>query len=237
MDPRTEREIARLRQIEEMRPRKGAILLVIPIVSVVLVAVLYVGMFTLGIRGRAADGERVTMEWEGCPEAAPILRARVERMGLGDPQLEVDGRRIRLTATLPAEPDVAAQIPHTLARRGILRAYEASTPATTLFTNADIVDVGIRQDLTLMPWTVLTLTEEARLRLQEVVLANREGRVHYTLDGEPIGSVSNLKGAPVEVELTPEGTDDRDRMHKAAARTVILASGPLPCALVPASGT
>ena len=231
-DP-NEEQIARLRQIHEMKPRKGAIILVIPILSVAVVGLAYVVMFSIFLGGRTADGARVTLQWSGCPAAGEVVSRRVEAMGLGDPELTTPDGRVVLTATLPAEPDVAARIPVTLAMPGVLRAWPEDDPSSTLFTNADVSQAAMRQDLTLMPWTVLTLTPEARQRLQDTVMAKRDGKVVYALDGQVIGTVSNLKGAALEVELTPEGTDDRDRMQKAAERTVVLGSGPLPCPLTP----
>jgi hypothetical protein len=228
-----EQQLARLQQIEDLKPRKGAILLVIPILSVIAVGILYVGMFTLGIQGRAADGDRRTFAWSTCAEAQPVVEARVAAMGLGEPEATFADGILRLTTTLPAEADVAARIPQTLAMPGVITGTAESDPARTVITNADITAAAMRQDLTLMPWTVLTLTEAAQERLRAFVLEERDGKVVYRLDGQTIGTVSNLKGAPREVELTPEGTDDRDRMHKAAERSVVLGSGPLPCPLTP----
>lgn len=232
MDDATEKQIQRLQQIEQMKPRKGAIILVFPILMVIGTGALWIGMLSLGVSGRAADGERVELAFSGCPEAEPMLARRVEAMGLGDPELTVDGDLLRLTATLPAEPDVAARIPATLAMRGVLSSSPQGHPDQVLFTNDDVEGAAIRQDITLSPWVVLTLTEEAQSRFQEVVLAERDGHVAYTLDGEPIGTTSNLNGAPREVELLPDAEDERVRMHLAAERAVVLDS-PLPCALTP----
>lgn len=225
MDPST-RE-----QVEMMKPRKGAFIFLIPIAMVVFVFVAYGFMFGLGIRGRAADGERVTLAWQGCPEARDVVARRVEGMGLGDPVFTPTDGGFRLEVTLPSDPDVAAEIPRTLATPGILRAHPVNDPARTLLTNADVARGSIRQDLTLSPWTVLSLNAAGLEKLGAFVDEEREGRVVYVLDGLPIGSVSNLKGATPEVELSPEGRDDRDRMHKAAARAILVDSGPLPCPL------
>lgn len=227
----TEQQIARLRQIEAMKPRKGAILLVIPIVAVILVGVTYIGMYAMFLQGRAADGERVTMAWSTCAEAQPVLEKRVEAMGLGDPELTFADGTLTLVATLPAEEDVAARIPGTLAMTGLLEGRRIEAPDDVLLSNTHITDAAMRQDLTLMPWTVLTLTDAGVERLKSAVVDQRDGKVRYTLDGVEIGVVSNLKGPTREVELTPDGPTERDRMHAAAERTIVLGSGPLPCPL------
>ncbi len=218
-------------QVEAMKPRKGAIILVIPILMVVVVFVGYGVMFGLGISGRAADGKRVTLAWEGCPEALDVVQHRVEGMGLGNPVYSKTDAGFTVEVTLPADPDVAAEIPRTLATPGFLRAHPTTDPNRTLFTSDQVEKGAIRQDLTLSPWTVITLSDEGVEALKAYIDEDREGRVTYLLDGLPIGSVSNLKGPTPEVELSPEGKDDRDRMHKAAARAIIVDSGPLPCPL------
>lgn len=232
-DEAVEQQLARLQQIEQMKPRKGAFILVIPIISVFIVFVLYAGMFWLGLSGRAAEGNRVTLVWATCAEAEPVIAKRVAFMGLGDPELSYADGTLSLTTTLPAEPDVAARIPITLAMPGVLTGTQQSHPDQLVIANADVQSAAMRQDLVLMPWTVLTITEEAQERLRAFVMSERDGKVEYRLDGELIGTVSNLKGAPREVELTPEGTDDRDRMHKAAERSAVLDSGPIPCPITP----
>lgn len=231
MDDANESQIRQLQQIQEMKPRKGAIILVFPILMVIAVFTLWIGMIGLGLQGRAADGERVELTWQGCPEAGPVLEKRVASMGLGEPELHTEGDQLRLTVTLPDEPDVAARIPTTLGMRGVLSSH-AEGSDEVLFTNADVTGAAIRQDITLSPWVVLTLTEAAQERLQAHVLAHRDGRIRYTLDGQPLGSTSNLDGAPREVELLPDGTDERDRMHRAAEQVIVL-DAPLPCDLVP----
>jgi hypothetical protein len=157
-------------------------------------------------------------------------------MGLGNPEIQFSDGVLKVTATLPAEPDVAARIPSTLAAPGVLRGTREHQPDVEMLSNADVVQSAMRQDITLMPWTVLTLTDEAQQRLLAFVMEKRDGKVTYTLDGQVVGTVSNLKGAPHELELSPVGTDDRDRMHKAAERTAILHGGPLPCTLTPIVG-
>lgn len=218
-------------QVEAMQPRKGALLLLIPAAMVGLTFVLYAGMLALGLYGRPADGDRVVMAFTGCAAAAPVVQARVAFMGLGDPVLAERPDGFDLQVTLPADPHVARGIPDTLTAPGRLQAVRRDAPDQVLFTEAEVAHAAIRQDLTLIPWTVLTLTDAGVAALGAYVREDREGRVIYRMDGAEIGSVSNLKGATPEVELSPELEDDRARLEAAAARAVVLDSGPLPCPL------
>ena len=136
---------------------------------------------------------------------------------------------LSLTATLPGDPAIAASIPGTLAERGWLEARVGETP---IFDSTNVTAGAIRQDLTLIPWTVLTIDDEGQKALQQAVEADREGEVVYFLDDRRIARNSNLKGWGPEVELQAEdATNDLDRMHLTAARSVVVGSGPLPCPL------
>ena len=217
-------------RVEALKPRKGAVILVIPILSVVAVFVLYAVTMWIVIGGQAPTGERVTWTFGACPEAKPFMQGRVDAMGLGRPEwLDLpDG--FQLTVTLPQDADVASGIPATLTAPGRLRAYPEDLPDTTVFTSDQIDGAAIRQDLTLIPWTVLDLDATGQEAVEQTVLGHRDGEIHYTLDGTFIARVSNLKGFGPEVEFTAEdAVSDRQRLQLVAARTIILDNGPLPC--------
>lgn len=216
-------------QVEAMQPRKGALLLLVPVALVFATLVAYVGLFALGVIGRAADGERVVLAFAACPEAQPVIARRVDGMGLGDPQFATTPEGFSLTVTLPSDPDVAAAIPTTLATPGRLVARRVGAPEPVLFTEARVTSASIRQDLTMIPWTVLTLDEAGVASLLAWAREQREGRVEYLLDGAPIGEVSNTQPISAEVELSPMLEDDRLRLHRAAEWAIVLNGGPLPC--------
>lgn len=213
--------------IEALKPRKGALVLLIPVFLVFLVLGVYIVTFVVAVQGRAADGERVTLTWSACPEAQEVIARRVEAIGLGDPVFATIDGGFTLTATLPSDPQVAMGIPATLTEPGVLQAMAGDT---VIFDNSDILSGSIRQDLTLIPWTVLRIDDDAVQRLGEAVMAERRGEVDYVLDGRKIARVSNLKGYGPEVEFTAEdASTDLERMMKTARRTVVIGSGPLPC--------
>lgn len=217
--------------IEALKPSRGVFILLVPLITVLIVLVLYAGTWIVAIQGRAADGERVTLTWRACEGVEEVLRHRVAAIGLGEPVLQRDGDTVSLTATLPADPVIAASIPGTLAERGWL---EARVGDQVLFDSSHVTGGSIRQDLTLIPWTVVQLDAHAEQQLQQAVEANREGEVVYFLDDHRIGRISNLKGWGPEIELQAEGAaNDLERMHLTAARSVVIGSGPMPCALEP----
>ena len=217
-------------QVQMMQPRKGALILLIPIVFIFLAFVAFFGMIGLGIWGRTADGERVTLTWASCPEARSVVEHRVQGMGLGEPVFSNTPDGFTVTMTLPSDPIIAAQIPTTLAQPGILSASRQDAPSSVVLTNEHISSAAMRQDLQLTPYTVLTLTEAGQHRLEAFVEEQKEGKLVYTLDGTEIAVMSNLMGAGPEVEFTPTDTlDARVRMQRAAERTILLDSGPLPC--------
>lgn len=220
-------------QVELMKPRRGALLLLIPVSAVLLVIGLWIVALAFGVYGRPADGDRVVFTWSACPEAQAVVAHRATGMGLGNPVFTSTASGFSLEARLPADPDVAARIPITLATPATLSAHVEGTPSRVLLTNADIEGAAIRQDITLSPWTVLTLTPKGLEALRSYVREQRDGKVVYTLDGQPIGTVSNLKGAALEVELTPSAPTEKERLHAAAERAILLDSGPLPCPVTP----
>lgn len=216
--------------IEQMKPRKGALVLLIPIFLVFAVLLLYVVTWVVAIQGRAPNGERVTLTWRACAEAQSVIAARVDAMGLGDPVFQEAPDGFSLTATLPGDPETATSIPGTLSERGLLLAKAGDR---VVFDHTHVERAAIRQDLTLIPWTVLYVDEAGVKALSEAVLADRDGEIVYELDGYPIARVSNLKGWGPQVEFTAEdATTDLERMRKTAARTIVIGSEPLPCPVV-----
>ena len=159
-----------------------------PLFSVLFVFAAYGLLFGLGVLGREADGDRVQISFQGCPEAKEALAHRVDTMGLGDPQWT--DSPLAVTVTLPSDPLDAEDIPKTLVRPGVMEIYQDGDDTPT-FTNAQITTAAPRLDLTMIPYTVMTLDAEAWAQAREAAGTEPKGRWRFDLDGETIGYQSN----------------------------------------------
>lgn len=213
------------------RPSWGCLLLVIPVLVLVGGVVGYIGMFILGVRGREATGERVEMAFSTCAEARPHIADRVALMGLGDPTWTDGEGGFTLTATLPADPIDAAGIPTTLAAPGRLEIYavEGATDASPVVAGerveASTVHLGMEGVVTLV-----RLDSPGSEALRAHMVARPEGHLRFLLDGETIFERSNLPAeARGSLEIPTQGPSEQAQMRVAAARSIILDAGPLPC--------
>ncbi len=217
----------------EQQPRGGCVVLLAPTLMIGGLILGYAGLFVAGIVGRAPTGERVTVRFEACPEARPLLVARVEEMGLGAPEWSdvldpPDG--FRLVATYPADPVVAAAIPGTLATTGALSAVWADGVAVDLPVESAIV----RLDASANPRSAVVLTPAAK----QAFLASRAAHPNEVavvrLDGVEVGRIEvEDEFEDGQVDLPgPDGTL-ADAMRVVAARTLTLNRGPLPCPVTP----
>ncbi len=227
-------------QPEQPRTRIGCFLLLIPAMITASVLIGYVVMWTIGLQGREVDGDRYTMTYTSCPAALDLIKARVARMGLGDPQYTTTESGFSLEARLPSEADVAAEIPKTLGRTGALEIHEVGVPeGTPPVIRADQVDdasvhLGMNGIVTLV-----RLNDEGAEALRKHMVGHSDGRIRYVLDGETIFERSNLPAEPrgsLELE-PPKDMDEVKQLRVAAERDVIIAEGPLPCTTTLVSAT
>lgn len=208
--------------------RTGCLIFAIVPVAVALTFLAYAVMLGLGLYGRPASGDRVTITFEACPEAGPILTDRAMSMGLTDAALHSEGARHELTATLPADPQIAASIPGTLAERGLLTVR--ASDGAVLADHTSVESAGVRMDIMMTPTTFVRLKRPAALSLRDHVRENPEGHLAIELDGAEVFVRSNRADlVEVELEIPPSAEDDQARMQLAAARGVVLGSGPHPC--------
>ncbi len=218
----------------KQRPIWGLLILILPIVGVLVVFALYAGMWAIGISGRAASGPRATLTFDGCPQARPLLEARLADMGLDDAAWTDTPGGFAVEVSLTGDPDVDARIPRTLAMPGAL---EIRGGDEALATNIDVVEASVRLDLLMVPSVLVKVGPEAAARVKEHVRANPGGQLRFLVDGVDVGGQSNLEPVAVgDLELAPDGYDvslDRERMHAVAAWSVVLDHGPLPCAVSP----
>lgn len=223
----------------EPRPTWGCVLLVVPIVMTVFGVAAYMGMFTLGVIGREPTGDRVRIEFASCPEAKALVADRTELMGLGDPVFADAADGFSLTATLPADPLDAAAIPGTLAAPGRLEVRDPKSPP-----DAPPVVAGERVDASTVHLgmdgviTLVRLDDKGSNELRDYMIAHPEGEIAYVIDGVTATTRSNLPAeARGNLEILTEGSDEHAQMRVAAARSIILDAGPLPCVVTVKSTT
>jgi hypothetical protein len=215
----------------EPRPTYGCLLLIVPIVLTVGGVIAYFGMFVLGILGRDATGERVEIQFATCPEARTLIADRVALMGLGDPEYRDSEGGFTLVATLPADPVDAAAIPNTLIETGRLEIRDPKAPA-----DAPPVIAGERVDASTVHLsvdgvvTLVKLDDQGANALRDHMISHPEGEIAFVLDGETVYTRSNLPAeARGNLEILTPGATEHEQMRIAAARSVILDAGPLPC--------
>ncbi|TVQ88725.1 MAG: hypothetical protein EA397_16140 [Deltaproteobacteria bacterium] len=212
------------------RPGWGCFFFSAPLAFALLIAAAYGVLFGAGMLGASADGERVTITFETCPEAQPLLSARVDHMGLGDPEWTERSSRLSLTATLPGT-EIAEHIPPTLARPGgfTLRTGPAREDPILLDHRAlqsaefSLKELG-------NPLVLLRLTASARTELIAHMESAPDGHISIWVDDELV--LSRPNDPPFrrdEIDVRAEGADGRDNIRRAVDWAMLMTFGPLPC--------
>jgi hypothetical protein len=214
---------------EQLTPRAGCWLFLLPILLGVAMIAAYIVVFVYGIIGHPADGPRVTMTYVGCSEAQDLVRKRVDAMGLGDPVLAPTPDGFTVTATLPSDAAIANGIPATLARTGSFAALDAEQG--TVIVDGPIAS-SVMQYGTDAPETVVQLDAEESTTLRKYMEEHPHGRMSYRVDGEEAFTRGNTPAeAKGTIELPVYGVTVEQAMKIAAERDIVLANGPLPCAI------
>ncbi len=207
----------------------------LPVVFALFLAVNVLALFLLGRMGGTASGQRLQVEFQAsCAEqAAPLIQARADAMGLGDPEWTVSGDRIRMVATMPGLPDEDTAVPALLAQPGHL---EVRSGDHVLATDDDVSDAGVQLDEAGMPYTDLTFLPDALGRLKEAVDGNPDGTLDFYLDGQLLAQRPNTIHVTDESLKVIAGVGTtRERMRRAADRAFVLDHGPHPCPVTVAS--
>ena len=206
-------------------PRKGALILLLPMLAVPLVFIAWGVFLYIGVHGRAADGNAVVFTLLACPEARPVLEKRAKEMGIEAELSEVPGGFLFKTR-LPLEPESAAQVVPGLTIPGSI---EVRTPeGGHVLGNEGVTDASVRLDLLLTSCTLLRLTPTASQAVEVYAHAHPEGEVRFWLDGVDVGRSVNREMTIGELELWPAEGSDLEKMHLAATRGVTI-DNPLPC--------
>lgn len=207
----------------------------VPVVFGLFLVANVVALFLLGSLGGRASGDRLEIRFTStcADDSATVIQHRVDAMGLGEPELAVQGDTVHLVATMPGHDDDRSAVPAVLARPGHL---EIKHGDTVLATEADLAEVSVALDEGGMPFDELHLQGEAAARLAQAVEADPQGSLLFVLDGEVLAERPNsIKILEDKVKVTAGEGDTRFRMRRAADRAIILDSGPHPCPVTVAS--
>lgn len=214
-----------------LEPTKGAgcWFFVMPIAMAAILVGGYGTLCMAGWYGHPASGDRVELVFEACPEAKPVLEARVAEMGLGTPEWKLDGSTITLTATLPGDEALAAGIPGTLAAQGAFL-IEPEGGGDPLATAANIDDARIRLDIVANPGTAIILDADAKDAIYQAMKADPEGKLVGRIDGVQVWERKNY---PPLTEGKLEIETDKETLQEGTAQTaewgILLNNGEHPC--------
>lgn len=214
------------------RPLWGIAILALPIVGILALFIAYAVMWSLGLAGRSASGEVVEVRFKGCPEARPLLEARLTDMGLqGTWSNTPDGYMATFVPT--GDPDVDGSLPATLSAPAAL---EVRGGDEVLATNRDLADASVRMDLFMVSYVLLELEPDAAERVKAFIRAEPHGKIRFHVDGVDIGWQSNTNPVAVgDLEINPDINDELERMRAVAAWSVTLDHAPLPCPVTPSA--
>lgn len=203
-----------------------------PLVLGSVLALSAASLFVLGWIGGSASGDRVEIQFQS--ECAPLWAERIEArgasVGLGDPEVAVEGNRVSYVATLPGREDDHEAMPALLTQRGWFEIYKANeygtgTVGEPLVSSDDIIDVSLSLDSRGHPYVDLELQPHAAGRMQ-----GEPKQMLYFIDGKEVDRW--LGRTPFEeatVRLQPRGISKRENMKQAVDWNIVLRDGPAPC--------
>lgn len=214
----------------DARPRAGCVFLLLPLGFAAAIMLGYVTLFGFGSLGFTASGERVEITLDTCEAAHEPILARVEMMGLGDPQTRTEGERLILTATLPNTP-AAAGIPATLARTGdfSIRAGAGRSGAPVL-EHEDMITAEFSTKELGNPLVIVKLKHDSHKKLETYMEAHNTESITVWVDEEAV--LSRPCEPPFrrsELDVRAEGPDGQDNMTRAVNWSIVMTHGPLPC--------
>jgi hypothetical protein len=216
--------------LQDVRVSKWAYLA--PLMLGGLLALSAGSLFILGWIGGTASGDRVELSLKStCPEKwAEIVEARGLSVGLGDPEIRIEGEEVLYVATLPGNEDDLTAMPALLTKSGVLEVYAANEHGTgvqgeALATNDDIMDVAISMDSRGHPYVDLELQPHAAERMQEGVKI-----MIYLLDGKEVDRwLGRVPFEEATVRLQPRGVSKEANLREAVDWNIVLRDGPAPC--------
>jgi hypothetical protein len=189
-----------------IRPKAALVFLGAAIsVGVVLVGSTVGWYFLVANSSGTATGEVVNLSFVGCPEAAPVIAARLADYGMPAEQHGMDFR-----VTLPGRmPDERTHIPAALAAPGVLAVSIDGTPKAVT-----VKSVGVQLAFSGTPITLLMMSE-----------ALPEQGVSATIDGKKV-DIEEVTGE--ELQLAGRAGQSDEAIRIATDRAVSVRY-PLPC--------
>ena len=188
----------------------GIILLVAPIFCVTVVALAYIVLFAYGDAGIAAAGPMARMTYVGCPEAQAVVAARVETMGLPDPEFKTTEDGFQLTSRLPGERRVVERFPdprHVGAPAGA--AGHRRRRARRGLGRRD--RPGVRHGLHGVPRYARAVASGQAAERCSRATCHVHQRIAAFVEGKKIGEYRNISHQPGESTSTcPRATTSRD---------------------------
>jgi hypothetical protein len=225
----------------QARGRIGMLVLILPILSIVTTGAAYAIAMWYGVAGRPAQGPLVRIDLDGCAEAEPLVRARVEQMGLPEVVFAPRPGGFSVTARLPDDPRTHASIPTTLAATGTFEVRPIvgdDDGAEVIVSRADVEFTSTYMAFLDAPKVLVQLKREPARALQQHMGAHPNDRLGYWVDGRRVTVRNNMPPeSRGQITLDLGAATDIDRMDFAAAAGIVLEHGPLPCALTVASVT
>ena len=215
--------------MNQSRPGWALVILAAPIVLFVIVVVLYTGMVSLGLQGRAASGPPLELTVRTCDEALPVLKARLADVGLSAEVVSVGDGRHRVRTSLTGREDVDAALPSALLAPG---QFELVYDGQALLDNAGVAEATYRLDGMMDMWLLLRLEDTASQTVVEALRgAERRERLNFVVDGATVAMQPALRTVAMgEVEGIPvHEMDQKTRMRKIAEWSMQI-DHPLPCA-------
>ena len=169
-----------------------------------------------------STGESITIEFRSAclDESRPILSERATQIGM-----PVKWENDVMHTTLPDIPNAKTHIPNLLITPGSLIIQGDNFKAN----NDNFEDVAIDLDNAGMPQTLIKLDAPTRAAVKEL---DDKAELIPTLDEQALTSVlaSTVKEEGIFSLHSGDGKT-ADRMQRAADRAIVLAHGPLPCAV------
>lgn len=207
--------------------------MVAPILVATALALATGTLVVLAWRGGTAAGPRLTIRFDAaCPAAAlPILQARAEAIGLGEPVLTVEPEGILLTATMPGLPDDATAVPALLARPG---RFSGESGGAVVVDNSHLTGAQIRLDESGMPYTWVGLSPAGAEAVRALAASDPSGDMAMAIDEDrPMPRPNDIALEDDGLRIITEATVTEARMRLAADRAILLGTAPLPCPVVP----